>query len=457
MVESCRRPTHLLTLPLLLYCPDDSSASYSGWISYYAFGGTPLLPQTGESHGHSNPQGALAIQLLERRVDERTRELRGLLELSRTVASTLELPPLLQVVAEQFRQVIHCDDATIYMLEKESLRVMHFSGPMPLPDYLKQLLPLDRMPPHRPVIRGRKPVVVGDLRGSDPLAVGMQREWGLTLDRDFAFLVAWMGIPLIVQDRVIRMIGIGSRTANSFTPEHMDLAQAIASHAAAAMENARLCAEAQRAAALEERQRLARELHDSVSQVLYGIQLGAQTARELVATQPEENSRLAESLSEPLDYVLSLAEAGLAEMRALIFELRPESLQTEGLVAGLTKLMAFVRVRNHLAVVSDLCDEPQVPIELKETLYRIVQEALQNIVKHAQATAATVTLRCGLEGVEVVVVDDGRGFDPRGVFPGHLGLRSMQERAARTGGKVIVTSRLGEGTRVQAWLPRRKE
>jgi signal transduction histidine kinase len=120
---------------------------------------------------------------------------------------------------------------------------------------------------------------------------------------------------------------------------------------------------------LEERQRLARELHDSVSQALYGIALGARTARKRLDSDPS-------NLAEPLDYVLTLAEAGLTEMRALIFELRPDSIETEGLVAALGRQVAATRARYGVAVNAELADEPEVPVATKEALYRIAQEAM---------------------------------------------------------------------------------
>src|SRR5213078_3825441 len=141
-----------------------------------------------------------------------------------------------------------------------------------------------------------------------------------------------------------------------------------------------LLIDAQAKAALEERQRLARELHDSVSQALFGISLGARTARALLAQDPAR-------AAEPIDYVQSLAEAGLAEMRALIFELRPESLESEGLVAAISKQAAALRARHQIEVRADLGAEPALPLERKEALYRIAQEATHNTVKHARAGA----------------------------------------------------------------------
>ncbi len=204
--------------------------------------------------------------------------------------------------------------------------------------------------------------------------------------------------------------------------------------------------QAQELASLQERQRLARELHDSVSQALYAIGLGAHTAREAIASDSEQ------ALAS-IDYVLALAEAGLAEMRALIFELRPESLEIEGLVAALTKQVAVLRTRYKLNVEADLGEEPDLSMEMKHALYRIAQEALHNIVKHARASL--VVLRLARQANEIIlqVRDNGRGFDQAGHFPGHLGLRSMHERVSKMGGTLTIESVPGQGTCVGVRMP----
>ena len=199
-------------------------------------------------------------------------------------------------------------------------------------------------------------------------------------------------------------------------------------------------------AALEERQRLARELHDSVSQALYGIALGSRTARTLL-----ERGEPAKA-AEPLDYVLSLAEAGLSEMRALIFELRPESLKNEGLVAALIKQSDALQARHKLDVVTSFCPEPDISLDAKETLYRVAQEAMHNIARHAKATRITLSLLHADGKLTLEVRDNGKGFDPDGDFPGHLGLKSMRERVANIGGAFHITSRPGEGTVVTVHL-----
>lgn len=204
--------------------------------------------------------------------------------------------------------------------------------------------------------------------------------------------------------------------------------------------------QAQELASLQERQRLARELHDSVSQVLYSIGLGAHTARDALDSDPEQTLA-------SIDYVLALTEAGLAEMRALIFELRPESLELEGLVAALSRQVAVLRTRRKLTVNVDLGEEPTIPLEMKQALYRIAQEALHNIVKHAHASVVELRLEALTNEIILEVHDNGKGFDPSTSFPGHLGLRSMRERAAKMGGVLTIESLPGQGTCVGVRVP----
>ncbi|GLV56151.1 hypothetical protein KDH_29940 [Dictyobacter sp. S3.2.2.5] len=203
---------------------------------------------------------------------------------------------------------------------------------------------------------------------------------------------------------------------------------------------------AQELASLQERQRLSRELHDSVSQVLYGISLGAHTAQEELDSDPEQ-------ARSSLDYVIGLTEAALAEMRALIFELRPESLETEGLVAAISRQVAVLHSRHHLQV--DFCStvEPDLALEDKQNLYRVAQEALHNIVKHARATRVTIVLEQESDQVLLQIHDDGKGFNPNQNFPGHLGVLSMRERVNKMAGRLHIDSDHEQGTTINVRLP----
>ncbi len=221
---------------------------------------------------------------------------------------------------------------------------------------------------------------------------------------------------------------------------------ALADQAATAAANARLLAAAREKVTLEERQRLARELHDSVAQSLYAIQLEAQVARERLDGDPA-------GVAQPIDHVMRLAEASQAEMRALIFELRPESLEMEGLVAALNRQIEAVRARHRISARTMGSAEPELPIEVKQALHRIAQEALWNAVKHARARRVDVRLEADGDSVVLEIADDGVGFDPDGSFPGHLGLRSMHERATGVGGSLEVISARGRGTRVIVRVP----
>lgn len=231
-------------------------------------------------------------------------------------------------------------------------------------------------------------------------------------------------------------------------PELADLSlfTSIAELTAVAIHNAREFAAAQERAALEERRRLARELHDSVSQQLYGVALGVQSARHFIETDPPY-------ATEALDYALSLARTCQADMRALLFVLHPKELESAGLVKVLTRHAMAIGSRHNLAVELDLCIEPDLPFDGKEALYRIAQEALHNIVKHAQA--AHVTLNLSQVGATLVlrIEDDGVGFDATAAFPGHLGLQSMRERAQRLGGTLEIKSLPALGTSILVSLP----
>jgi PAS domain S-box-containing protein len=254
-------------------------------------------------------------------------------------------------------------------------------------------------------------------------------------------------VPLVARGQALGTITFLFLPEENLEEDERLFLRAVADQTALAVENARLLAQAHGKATLEERQRLARELHDSVSQALYGIALGVKTAQAMLKQDPQ-------LVFDPLDYVLSLAEAGTAEMRALLFELRPESLEKEGLVAALEKQAAALEARHGIGVETVLCDEPEVPLEVKETLHRIAQEALHNTVKHAKAETVEIRMDCGEEWISLEISDNGVGFDAEGDFPGHLGLNSMRERASRLGGELRITSTPGDGARIRARIPR---
>jgi len=250
-------------------------------------------------------------------------------------------------------------------------------------------------------------------------------------------------IPILRVDDTVRTVLWNSATL--YAPDGMTVIATIA-QGQDITERKQAEEQRERLLAMEERQRLARELHDSVSQALYGISLGTHTALTLFDSDRAK-------VLEALNYVLSLTQAGLTEMRSLIFELRPESLAIEGLVVALGKHAAALRARHGIEVELALCDEPDVPLPVKEAIYRIAQEALQNAVKHARSERLDVRLSCEAESIGLEVCDNGVGFDPQASYPGHLGLRSMRERASSVGGTLEIESVPGCGTRIRAHVP----
>ncbi len=364
----------------------------------------------------------LARQELERQVAERTQELTALLGISSDLASTLELGPLLALIIEDVRRVADYSRCSIYTVEGDSIVLLDSRSLSPAEAMAPVRVPIEVLEPFWAAIRAGKPAIIDDVRGDTAQAQAYRRGAGDLIETAFKGIRSWMGVPLAIKDRLIGILMLSHPQPAFYTERHASLVAAIATQVAVAIDNARLYEQAQQLAAVEERQRLARELHDSVSQALYGIALGARTARTLMDRDPS-------TAVEPIDYVLSLAEAGLAEMRALIFELRPESLEIEGVVAALEKQIAATAARYGIEVTARLDAEPPLTLTQREVFYRIAQEALHNVVKHAHATKAEVRLASEDGSVVLEVRDNGAGFDPSGSFPGHMGLVSMQERA----------------------------
>lgn len=384
---------------------------------------------------------------LERRIAERSRELSTLLDVSRNVAAMLELPQLLNLILEQLKTLVDYDAAAIFWLKrKDELRLLNYVGPL-AHNQLQWRWSLTQADHNLEVIRRRTPVIISDIHADTAIAQAFRATGIRHLGHVPDYIASWMGVPLMLRNSVIGMLGFDHGIRDFYTSHHADLALAFAHQAAVAIENAQLFEQANRLATLMERQRLARELHDSVSQALYGIGLGAKTARTWLDRDPAR-------AIEPLEYVQSLAEAGLAEMRALLFELRPESLQTEGLIAALLKQTDALRARHNLAITTTFPAEPTLPLDIKETLYRVAQEALHNIVKHAAATAVSVQLDNDPAQIVLTIRDDGVGFDPDGSYPGHLGLHSMRERVSLVGGVLNIASD-ATGTVLRAYIPLR--
>jgi PAS domain S-box-containing protein len=389
---------------------------------------------------HDVTERARAHRLLEERVATLSR-------IAANLAFDVPAEDTLDSLAESAVKASTAVACGVVLVDRKD-ETLHLFGSYGLPEGYTQGLQasyrLGAPSPSLKAFRTQEPVLLRDLRRfllEDQRYAPIHR---------FVREVPWditYSLPLLSRYRTVGAIFFCYLPAEEPGEDEQVFLKAVADQTAVALENARLFSEARGKAALEERQRLARELHDSVSQALYGIALGARTARKLVDQNPQ-------LVADPLEYVLSLADAGLAEMRALIFELRPESLESEGLVAALEKQAAALRARHEIEVEVALCEEPEASLEVKEAIYRIAQEALHNTVRHARANNVTIKMVCeGGRILKLEVSDDGVGFETGGEFPGHLGLRSMRERAQRLGGTLTVESSPGAGTAVRVLIP----
>lgn len=360
---------------------------------------------------------------------QRALELETVAKVSAAAASILDLERLLNTLTELARAAFPSYYIDIYLLDAETGAFAPAPGPGREP--LHRIAASDPRALVARAARLRQGVMVNDASIApegvlSPGAPGARSE---------------MAVPMITAEQVAGVLVAQSAEPERFSQGDIRVMSTLADLMAVAIENARLYRAAQELAVFEERSRLARELHDSVSQALYGIALGTRTAQKLLERDPSR-------LREPLDYVLALAEAGLSEMRALIFELRPELLENDGLKAALAAQVASLQARHQIEVDAALCDEPELPIALKEALYRIAREALHNTVKHARASQVRVHMTCLPDGIVLELADNGVGFDPSASFPGHLGLKSMRERAQLAGASFTLHSAPGEGTRI---------
>jgi PAS domain S-box-containing protein len=250
--------------------------------------------------------------------------------------------------------------------------------------------------------------------------------------------------PIRVGGEVFGAFGLSYTRARRFREQEQRLLLALAQRAALAIQNARLYEQAKQAATLMERQRLARELHDAVTQTLFSTALTAEVLPKLWEVNPSEARKSLEELRR-------LTRGALAEMRTLLVELRPGALVEMPMSDLMRQLAEATAGRTRIEVSSSVTGEPVValPSDVKLALYRIAQEALNNVVKHAQARRVDLVLRHqGASGAILQIDDDGRGFDPAAIPGGHLGVGIMRERAEAVGAILRVQSSPGRGTRV---------
>ena len=376
-------------------------------------------------------------KILGGQIEARMREQATLLAISHTLASTLELQPGL--ILDQLREIIEYTHGGLFVLEDSTLVTLAMRGTQQLEQSTPIRIDLNTPENLTALFNGHRPIRIADVWSDNPQAKFLRS----LLDDGAAVLLeemqSWMWVPLAVKSRIIGSVGVAHEKRNYFTSHHADLALSVANQAAITMINAELYGNAQALAVLEERQRLARNLHDAVNQSLFSAGLIAEVLPRLWDRDQEEARRSLEDLRR-------LTRGAMAEMRALLAELRPSTLTDSDLGDLLRLLGNALEGRTNLPVAVTVSGEFVLPAEVQVAFYRVCQETLNNVAKHAKASQVEMNLKQEGDVTELRVRDDGQGFDPEQTFSGHYGLSMMRERAEAAGAQLSVTSQLGHGT-----------
>jgi PAS domain S-box-containing protein len=384
-------------------------------------------------------------QLLEKRVEARTREQSTLLEISHTLASALELKPGL--ILDQLRVIIDYTHAGLFKLDDSTLSALAVRGPQRLEHAMPFDIHLPGAESLEKLFNGQRSSRIADVQSSDSPARFLRS----ILDDQASLLLegvhSWMWVPLAIKGRMIGAVGVAHAERNFFTAHHADLALTVANQAAITMVNAELYEQAHILASLQERQRLARNLHDAVNQSLFSAGLIAEVLPRLWERDPDEGRR-------SLDDLRRLTRGAQADMRLLLAELRPSTL-TDAELGDLLRLLANAltgRTNIPIQVVvtrsESLQEQKALPANVQVALYRLCQEGLNNIAKHAGASQVDIQLQYESGAVELCIRDDGRGFDLEQTLPGHYGLSMMRERATDVGAALSINSQPGRGTEI---------
>jgi GAF domain-containing protein len=388
-------------------------------------------------------RAAVAIEnaRLYNQSERRRHELEALYRADQTLHRSLRLDDVLRSLAEVAHEVLNADKTSVSIWDAQQRALVtvaaigYNSASSALPLLGSLGLPLDQASAADVLVVTD---VARDPRFTSPRVRELVRREGIRTA---------IGAPILVSGQTFGLFDVAFCKQHVPSPDQRRLVQAIAQRGGVAIHNARLFEQAQQAATAEERQRLARELHDAVTQTLFSASLIAEVLPRLVERDPEEGRRRLEELRR-------LTRGALAEMRTLLLELRPSALMETPFVQLLQQLAEASTSRGGLRIAVHAEGDADLPPEVRIGLYRIAQEALNNIDKHAAATVAELHFRGWEERVDLRISDDGRGFDMSKTPAGRLGLNIMRERARALGARLRIDSSPGAGTRIRVAWPR---
>jgi signal transduction histidine kinase len=364
-------------------------------------------------------------QSLEQRVTARTRELQILYDVAAAAHSSLDLEEMLTTTLDLLVDLVGAARAGGGLIDEQTGA---WTTILLRPERDVNDADMARM-----LAAGRAVIDSGEMRYIAPDAAAGLLEPGALL-------------PLQNRGRKLGMLAIIGRINSDFSPEELELFKAIAGQLSVAIENAYLFEQAEDMAIAEERNRLARELHDAVTQTLFSASLIADVLPRIWERDHDQGRRRLEELRE-------LTRGALAEMRTLLLELRPATLTESSLSELLRQLKQAIGGRSRLSITLTIADDQPLPPDVQVALYRIAQEALNNVAKHAGADAVTIELSYPAGAVRLAVADNGRGFDSAETKPQSLGLHIMRERAQKIGATLTIDSQIGVGTIISVLCP----
>lgn len=348
--------------------------------------------------------------------------------------------PLLDQALDQMMPIVPYTSAAILMLSQDKLEVRAWRGQPDQRLIVGASVRLGQSPMLQAMLATRQAFVIADLSAE---ATGVQLS--AAFNGWTARQRAWLGVPLVLHEEVIGMLILWHTVPDSYTSRDLDCARAFAIPLAIVLAHSQQSHRAQAVAVDAERARIARDLHDAVTQTLFSASLIAEALPGVWQRSPEKGQRGLQELRQ-------LTRNALAEMRTLLIDLHPAALTTKPLGELLRHLSGTLMGRTQIPVKLQMDAACRLPSEVQVTLYRIAQEGLNNILKHAQASEVVLELAAHPTGVTLCIQDNGRGFDPSELLLGSLGLGMMRERAAQIGAGLQIDSQPGHGTRIAvAW------
>lgn len=395
---------------------------------------SPIRDLSGAVIGMATIARDVTAEKQAERLQQEHANLAALLAVTEAIASASDVAPALEIILDRIETLALFTDVVIFAIREGDVAALGQRG-----DHADQLIAI------------ASALVEQGAGAHEPLLIAdsLAEAEGLFAPPGSASAPqprSWLYYPITSRARLAGGVLLAHREPGAFVPDHVTQLSVLAHAIGLAIEHQRMLEHMRTTTIQHERRRIARELHDAVTQTLFTISVVAEVLPRLWERDRDTALRNLEELR-------GLARGALAEMRTLLLELRPEALEQAHLSELLCQLAeaASVRLPAPVAVMVESIPEP--PVRVKRALYRIAQEALNNVVKYAEATEATVALRGDPGGLTLTIRDNGIGFDVEQVSSGHLGLRIMRERAEEIGARLEIRSEYQHGTEVMVTWP----